>query len=168
MSPGAGAWGLYLVPLLISYGVRKWWYPFFLSLICSLLLGIGFFSATRGGVSFDLSAGNRCLGIGVLWITAFLLVRRKQTDQALRDSEQRLRAILDNSPITIFAKDLSGRYLELNNQTEKYSGLKREAVIGRTDKEVFAKEVGGYFYQHRSGSVAGGPDHYAGGSTSFS
>ncbi len=62
----------------------------------------------------------------------------KRTDEALRDSEERFRAIMDNSPALIFIKDLMGHYLQANRQFETISHLTHEDLIGKTDEEIFS------------------------------
>lgn len=58
-------------------------------------------------------------------------------EQALRLSEYRLTQILDHSPAAICLKDVEGRYLLVNQHFERSTGLRREAVLGRTDHDVF-------------------------------
>ncbi|EEF57189.1 PAS domain S-box protein [Pedosphaera parvula] len=103
MPLGASGWGPYLIPLLISFRVRKWWYPIFLSLLCSLLLVIGYFFSVPSGLSFNFVAINRLVGIGMLWITALLLVKRKQADEALLKQVERELA-LRNERLSLIAR----------------------------------------------------------------
>jgi PAS domain S-box-containing protein len=58
---------------------------------------------------------------GVVQIETTLvdITDRKRTEKALRESEARLKAIMDNSPAMIFLKDTQGRYLHFNRQFEK-------------------------------------------------
>ena len=49
------------------------------------------------------------------WIgTTTDIHERKLAEDELRKSEQRLRAILDNTPSIIYVKDLDGRYTLVN------------------------------------------------------
>jgi two-component system, NarL family, sensor histidine kinase UhpB len=68
--------------------------------------------------------------------------------EALWNSEQRLRAIMDNAPLIVFAKDLEGRHLFVNRQFEALYGMKREQVIGKTDEELFPPEVARRFREY--------------------
>lgn len=61
----------------------------------------------------------------------------KRAEAALRESEGRLQAIMENSPALIFIKDLQGRYLLVNRRFEEEFALSRDAILGRTDLEIF-------------------------------
>jgi hypothetical protein len=62
---------------------------------------------------------------------------RKRAEAALRESETRLQAIMDNSPALIFLKDTQGRYLHFNRQFAEAFHLRLENTIGKTDAEIF-------------------------------
>jgi PAS domain S-box-containing protein len=64
-----------------------------------------------------------------------------ENDHALRQSEARLNAILDNSPAIIAMKDIAGHYVFVNHQFERTLGMKRNEVVGRTDHELFAPRL---------------------------
>jgi PAS domain S-box-containing protein len=86
-------------------------------------------------------------------VTGPLLVRslryaaeRQRAEGALRESEERLRAIMDNSPAMIFLKDAEGRYLQANRtfvDTLRFKdfvdGAKMD-LIGKTDEDIFSPE----------------------------
>ena len=82
-----------------------------------------------------------------LFITGIIrdISDRRQAESALRDSEERFRAIMDNSPALIFIKDLAGRYLQANRQFEIISHLSHEDLVGKTDEEVFPPEQAAVF-----------------------
>jgi PAS domain S-box-containing protein len=69
------------------------------------------------------------------------ITERKQAEASLYESEQRLRAILDNWPSVIFVKDLEGRYLLANRACEGYSGEPPERMLGKTDYDYFPREI---------------------------
>jgi PAS domain S-box-containing protein len=62
---------------------------------------------------------------------------REGAEAALHENQQRLRAILENSPSIIFLKDAEGRYLDCNPPFEKLCALSRDRIIGKTDLELF-------------------------------
>lgn len=68
-----------------------------------------------------------------------------QVNEALRESEQRLQAILDNSPTAVYLKDLQGRYVLINQQTERNARRSREEVIGKTDHEFLPQAIANQF-----------------------
>ncbi|MBW4560798.1 MAG: PAS domain S-box protein [Mojavia pulchra JT2-VF2] len=73
---------------------------------------------------------------------------RKQAEKALRESEQRLQAILDNTAAVIYAKDFQGRYILVNSQYERLTHLTSEQVKGKTDYDIFPYEAAEVFWQN--------------------
>ncbi|MFO0794517.1 MAG: PAS domain S-box protein [Candidatus Brocadiaceae bacterium] len=69
------------------------------------------------------------------------VIRRKQAEDALQDSEEKLRAIIDNTTAVIFVKDLQHRYLLVNKQYEKLFHINTSEIAGKTDHEQFPKEI---------------------------
>lgn len=67
------------------------------------------------------------------------VIERKQAQELLRDSQQRLQAILDNSFAVIYLKDAQGRYLLINQRYETLFHVQRDAILGRTDHDIFPK-----------------------------
>ncbi|MEQ1772739.1 MAG: PAS domain S-box protein [Burkholderiales bacterium] len=60
------------------------------------------------------------------------ITERKQMEIALRESEQRLRALLDAIPDRVRLKDVDGRYLMVNRAARGRLGLPEERLIGKT------------------------------------
>jgi PAS domain S-box-containing protein len=58
-------------------------------------------------------------------------------------SLERLKPILDDAPVVVFARDLEGRYLYVNLAFQKLLGKGAEEIIGRTMEEVLPPEVAG-------------------------
>ena len=77
------------------------------------------------------------------FLQGFLLdiTKHKETEVAIQKSEERLQAIIDNSPAFVFVKDSQGRYLMINRQWEKCFALSRMEVLGKTIHDVFPKEI---------------------------
>lgn len=65
---------------------------------------------------------------------------RKQTENALKASEQRLESILNHAPILVYINDLEGRYIFVNREFEKLMGLAFAEIVNKTDAELFPKE----------------------------
>jgi diguanylate cyclase (GGDEF)-like protein/PAS domain S-box-containing protein len=78
---------------------------------------------------------NGFLGIGKD-ITA-----QKAAEDALRESEERFKAFMDNSPVVAFIKDEAGRYLYVNKPAERRFNLPLADWLGRTDRELWPPEV---------------------------
>lgn len=74
--------------------------------------------------------------IGGIIISADDSSERKQTEIALRQSEARLQAILDNSPAAIYVKDLDGRFIFSNRTLETLLGYNRQEILGKTDYDT--------------------------------
>ena len=69
------------------------------------------------------------------------ITERQQTQQALRESEERLHAVLDNSIALIYVKNTQGQFILVNHWYEKLFHVNREEVKGKTDYDIFPKEM---------------------------
>jgi PAS domain S-box-containing protein len=65
---------------------------------------------------------------------------RKRAEQALRESEQRFRAIFEGAKDYISLKDRSLRYMDVNPAVEKLFGIPKSEIIGRRYNDLFGKE----------------------------
>jgi PAS domain S-box-containing protein len=66
---------------------------------------------------------------------------RAQAEQALRDGEARLQAILDNSTAVIYVKDLGGRYMLVNRRLKELLGVNGQDVTGWAPHELLGPGV---------------------------
>jgi PAS domain-containing protein len=71
--------------------------------------------------------------------------------RALRDDRLLLETVLENSAASIYAKRKDGRYTYLNREMEALCNVTREQVLGKTDFEVFPREIA---QQWRSNDLA--------------
>jgi PAS domain S-box-containing protein len=69
------------------------------------------------------------------------IIERQRVEQALRESEEWLKAILDNSTALIYVKDTQGRYILINHWYETVFHLNAEEVRGKTDCDLFPQEI---------------------------
>ncbi|MFL6590336.1 MAG: response regulator [Chthoniobacterales bacterium] len=65
---------------------------------------------------------------------------RRKGEEILRESEERFRAFMDNSPVVAFTKDRYGRYVYLNKTFEKQFGVSRDEAE-RTDFDLWPPEI---------------------------
>ena len=70
---------------------------------------------------------------------------RKLAEDALRRSEQLLHAVVNNSTAVIYVKYADGRYLLINRRFEELFAITMEQIIGRTDHEIFPKDIADAF-----------------------
>ena len=61
--------------------------------------------------------------------------------ETLRENRQLLETVLENSAANIYAKRKDGRYIYLNHEMEVTHNVTREQVLGRTDLELFPREM---------------------------
>ncbi|MEJ0071240.1 MAG: PAS domain-containing protein [Pseudomonadota bacterium] len=61
---------------------------------------------------------------------------RKLAEEAVRQKDLQIRAIMDNAPVAIFLKDRGGRYRTVNQQVADMIGIPMGEIIGRTDAEL--------------------------------
>ncbi len=104
---------------------------------------------------FALSQANEQLELKVARRTAQLqqvneqlraeIVERQQAEQALRENQELLQAILDNSPALISFKDPQGRYIWVNQEYEIISNIPKEDVKGKTDYDIFPQDIADRF-----------------------
>jgi PAS domain S-box-containing protein len=59
----------------------------------------------------------------------------------LRQNRQLLETVLENSAANIYAKRGDGRYIYLNHEMEVTHGVTRDQALGRTDLELFPREM---------------------------
>jgi PAS domain S-box-containing protein len=66
---------------------------------------------------------------------------RKQAEEALRASEQRLQDIVDHTTAVIFVKDLDLRYVLINREYERRYQVQRDQIRGKTDFDVLPHDI---------------------------
>jgi len=68
------------------------------------------------------------------------IAERQRAGEALKQSEERFRAIFEGAQDLIFLKDLSLRYTHVNPAVEKLLGLPSSRIVGQTYEDLFDGE----------------------------
>ncbi len=76
------------------------------------------------------------------------IYEHKQADEALRESETRLRTLIRTIPDLVWLKDQQGIYLSCNARFESLFGSKEKDIIGKTDYDFVDKELADFFRKH--------------------
>ncbi len=76
------------------------------------------------------------------------LSEHEQTQRALRESEARFAAFMDNLPGAAWIKDLDGRYVYANREAERIFSVSKANLYGKTDEEVFPPETARQFREN--------------------
>jgi PAS domain S-box-containing protein len=80
---------------------------------------------------------------------------RKQVEAALGESQARLMAFLDNSVVIAWLKDERGRYVNLSENYRRRFGVRLQDWVGKTDFEIWPREVAEVFRKNDEQVLAG-------------
>lgn len=78
----------------------------------------------------------------------------RQAEQAIRDSEERFRGMIENSPSAIFLKDLKGRFQLVNSKFEEWYGYSSDEVIGKTSQDINPEEISALYVEQDADVIA--------------
>ncbi len=74
------------------------------------------------------------------------ITQRKAMEEALRESEEFLKNIVDHIPAVVFAKEVRElRFVTINKACQEVFGLSRAEVLGRTNYDLFPNEQAEFF-----------------------
>ncbi len=73
--------------------------------------------------------------------TVLDITERKHAHEALKASENRLQAILNNTSAVVYLKDAQSRYMMVNRRFEELFKIQQAEIVGKTDAEVFPSDV---------------------------
>jgi len=68
------------------------------------------------------------------------VTEQENAREAVKQTEHRMREIVDNSPSPMYAKSVTGHYLMINRRYEELFHVKAQDVVGKTDMEVIGDE----------------------------
>ncbi|MBN2305092.1 MAG: PAS domain-containing protein [Anaerolineae bacterium] len=83
----------------------------------------------------------------------------EQAELVAQRTRQQLQDMFDNTPATVYAKDLEGRYIFVNRQFRERSGMGEQQVLGKTQGELFPHlvgDIGGVWDQQEQDVLASG------------
>jgi|GEM_PF-496866 len=95
---------------------------------------------------------------------------RTRAEQALRNSEAEYSSLVENVPLCVIRKDLSGRFTFVNRAVCELLGKSREEIIGQTDLDMFPPELARKYRQDdervvRSGQIFSDVEEHESGDT---
>ncbi|MDJ0735915.1 MAG: PAS domain S-box protein [Nostocaceae cyanobacterium] len=69
------------------------------------------------------------------------ITSRKEAEAKLKQTQERLQAILDNSPAVIYVLDTQLRYQLINRQFEKLFHITQEQILGKSIYDIWSGEI---------------------------
>ena len=69
------------------------------------------------------------------------ITHRIATEEALKETEGQLQQLLEHAPMAAFVKNRQGQYVEVNPAACQLLGKEQGEIIGKTDLELFPREV---------------------------
>ena len=86
------------------------------------------------------------------------ITERVESQKALKDSESRLRALVETIPDLIWLKDPQGVYLYCNRRFERMYGATEKQIRGKTDYDFVDAKLADFFREKDKAAItAGGP-----------
>ncbi len=82
------------------------------------------------------------------------ITERERAEQALRDSEAHLRALVDTIPDLVWLKNAEGVYLSCNRRFESFFGAAEKDIIGKTDYDFTDRDLAESFQHHDEAAIA--------------
>ena len=66
---------------------------------------------------------------------------RRRSEEKLRESERRLRSVIDNTPALVYVKGRDYRYQLVNSEFEREFGVRSDWIVGRRDEDILPASV---------------------------
>ncbi len=73
------------------------------------------------------------------------ITEEKEAAEVVRESRELLNALVNNSTTVIYIKDKEGKYILINKIYEELFKIDRDAIVGKTDHDVFPTELADAF-----------------------
>jgi PAS domain S-box-containing protein len=114
---GMAVWVGYVIPLLVSSGMRRAWLPFGLAAVFSGMIYAAWVLAPAG-IDRSAALNNRILGMVVLWVIAVIEFKRRRVYTQLCEKETRLNTLFKILPAGVSIVDGERKLLEKNPALE--------------------------------------------------
>jgi diguanylate cyclase (GGDEF)-like protein/PAS domain S-box-containing protein len=73
------------------------------------------------------------------------ITERRYAEDALIESQTFLHEIIENNGAAIYVKDREGKHVLVNKKYEEVTGMKRELIIGKADKDIYPSSIANNF-----------------------
>jgi len=143
-------WVLYFIPLLLSFYASARFSPILLAIVFSVLTGLGFYLSPPG-LEPMLAMLNLLLGLGTLWVAAFLVARLRRSQRFLQSALDAISAhiaILNQQGLIVAVNSAWNRFARENNCLANNFGINAdylalcESAIGNGADEAPAVAQG--------------------------
>ncbi|BAY24639.1 two-component sensor histidine kinase [Calothrix sp. NIES-2100] len=84
------------------------------------------------------------------------ITQHQQAEASLRNTQQLLQAILDNSPALIYVVDSQNKYLLINRQYEEICNIKQEQIFGKSVYEIWSQDIADQFVVNNQQVITNG------------
>lgn len=91
-----------------------------------------FILTTKSGKIIDSEWSNICLKDGTQIGIGIDITERKEAEEALKSSEEKLKILFDYAPDAYYLSDIKGNFIDGNKAAEDLMGYKREELIGKS------------------------------------
>ena len=135
---GVVVWTLYAVPIGLACSWARPRSVFLVTLAATLLIFVGF-CLSPPGIAPAIALLNRCLGTGMLWFIAVVLVKQ-HFNRALQRERDLSNSILNSVPGILYFYDSDGRFLGWNRNFETVSGYSGDEVRRMHPLDFFTGE----------------------------
>ena len=110
------------------------------------------FKRKDGGMYWALISSRAIIGPSGTFTGSFAMLtditERKVAEEEIKRQSGLIKSLLDSIPDIIFYKDVTGVYLGCNPPFAEFVGKSREEIIGKTDYDLFDKEIADFFRGH--------------------
>lgn len=146
MHSGKSTYGFYLVLTGISVISLFYCYDLLIMWIFPLVMEHSIAMGLMEDLHLNYSWFSNLFGFSFVLI-GFLLISESMDTLAteLLTYEERMNTIVNNTNSVIYMKDLKGRYLLINKRWENLFDVKNQEVQGKTDLDLFPKEIADKF-----------------------